>query len=328
MPKYIPSNVRLHYKPSANPPMLDRVVFTIDHIHAGDRNLPSTYDVVKHLVENRIPVTIFMECTNPKGFCDVDKKSAREIYNLDPSLVTLGVHALHIGHTQDEQSERLGLLRNVIKEITGSYPKILSYHGKNAGPENGITFRGIKYARGIKPWLAVKKDNPLNTPVMALYKMKDVFKNIRLRNELGLSAAFFVHTNELTSSKPYNKRALDTLVKNVKEGRLQALDYYTAMERDFSSHPKCSLAHFKDNRLSQNLQKDHVDGKNGINQVSELQGFLNELGLDAGRVDGIFGKRTKMAVLMYQVDNNLTVNDSIGGSVNKEVIDSINAYCN
>lgn len=292
MSNYSPSNVRLQYKPSANPPILDRVVFTIDHIHAGGKGLSSTFDVVKYLVKNEIPVAVFMECYDPKNFCKVDEKIAKKIYDLNPDLVTLGAHALSIGHTQKEQSERYNLICDVIKNITGKAPLVLSYHGKNAGSEKGITFKGIKFARGIKSWKAPQKDNPLDTPVMGLYKVKSAFNYIKLRNEIGLSATLFVHSAELKENSP-QKQVFDTLVKEVKERRLQALDYYSAMIRDFDNDPKCSLAHFTNNELSQNLHAGHRDGKRGINQVSELQGFLNELGLYAGRVDGIFGDKQK-----------------------------------
>lgn len=323
MSDYLPSNVRLKYTPSANPPILDRVVFTIDHIHGGGKDLSSTYEVVKHLVKNKVPVTIFMECYDPKNFCKVDEKTAKQIYELDPDLVTLGAHALSIGYTQKEQSERYELICDVIKNITGKRPLTLSYHGKNAGPEKGISFKGIKYARGIKSWTAAQKNNPLDTPVMGLYKVKSAFKYIKLRNEFGFSAALFVHSAELKKNSP-QKRVFDTIVKEVKERRLQALDYYTAMSRDFAFDPKCPLAHFTNNKLSQNLHHGHRDGRGDIFQVFELQGFLNELGLDAGLVDGIFGDNTKMAVLMYQVDKGLTADGSIGD----ETRVSINSYCN
>jgi len=322
MSEYIPSNVLLKYKPSANPPVLDRVVFTIDHIHGGNNHVPSTFDVVKHLIDNNIPVTVFMECSNPKGLCDIDEKEARKIYELNPALVSLGVHALPIGHTQEEQSKRFELICDVIKNIMGKSPVTLSYHGKNAGPENGISFRDIKYARGIKSWTAAQKNNPLDTPVMGLYKVRSAFNYIKLRNEFGFSATLFVHSAELKVNSP-QKRVFDTLIKEVRERRLQAMDYYAAMERDFSKLPKCPLAHFKNNKLSQNLYLNHVDGVNGITQVSELQSFLNELGLDAGRVDGFFGKNTKMAVLMYQVDKGLVAD----GSVGEEMRSSVNTYC-
>ncbi len=323
MPNYSPSNVRLRYSPSANPPILDRVVFTIDHIHGGGKGFPSTYEVVKYLVENKIPVTIFILCTDPQNFCKVDEKRAKKIYDLDPDLVTIGVHALEAGHTQKEQSKGFELVCDVIKSITGKRPLTLSYHGENAGPEKGISFKGIKYARGTKSWKAPQINNPLNTPVMGAYKVKSAFNYIKQRNEFGFSATLFVHSAELKKNAP-QKRVFDTLVKEVKANRLQALDYYSAMSRDFNSDPKCPLAHFTNNKLSQNLHHGHRDGRGGISQISELQAFLNELGLDAGRVDGIFGDKTQMAVLMYQVDKELVIDSKVGDSTKA----SINKYCN
>ena len=58
-------------------------------------------------------------------------------------------------------------------------------------------------------------------------------------------------------------------------------------------------------------------------EVSELQRFLNELGLDAGVADGIFGNRTKLAVIGYQIAHNL----STDGIVGPDTRASINAIC-
>ena len=65
------------------------------------------------------------------------------------------------------------------------------------------------------------------------------------------------------------------------------------------------------------------DGVNGNFQVAELQRFLNELGLDAGVADGIFGSRTKLAVIGYQIAHNL----SADGIVGPDTRASINVIC-
>ncbi len=323
MPEYIQSNVRKKYISSANPPILDRVVFTIDHIHNGNSHVPSTLEVVRFLINKKIPVTVFMECKDPRNKCFIDQEEAQKIYNLNPDLITLGVHSLSIKNTQEKQSENLELINDVILNITGSRSTILSYHGKNAGPEPGIHYNNIIYARGINTWSAPEKDDPLNTPVMGLKTVKSAFEYIKRRNEYGLSATLFVHSVELRNGSP-KKRVFDTLVKEVEERRLQALDYYSAMERDFSPNPECPLHFFTNSILNENLHKGHQDGKYGVSQVAELQAFLNEVGADAGEVDGIYGQNTEMAVLMYQIDKNLATLD---GAVNDETRASINNYC-
>jgi len=75
--------------------------------------------------------------------------------------------------------------------------------------------------------------------------------------------------------------------------------------------------------LSQNLRKNARDDRNGIFQVAQLQRFLNELGLDAGVADGIFGNNTKLALIGYQILMGL-VPDGIAGPTTKA---SINAFC-
>ena len=73
MPDYAPSYVNDIYGPSATPPVLDKIVFTIDHIHMGGPGIYSTYEIVKYLVAHKIPVAVFMECTDPVNLCKFDK---------------------------------------------------------------------------------------------------------------------------------------------------------------------------------------------------------------------------------------------------------------
>jgi len=322
MPVYVPAYVgNISYNQSANPPRLDKIVFTIDHIHNGGPGIYSTYDVVAHLVKHKIPVTIFMECTDPANLCRIDKKYAKKIYELSPEYVSLGVHALPKGHTQEEQSNRLNLINNVIEDITGKKSNILSYHGAGAGPEPGISFNGIKYARGIKTWFAAQRPNKLNTPIMYLNSINSAFKYIKARNKAGLSASLFVHTVELRSGSRL-KLVFDTLVKQVAQQKLHALKYYPAMEVDYSAS-RCPLRFFTDGFLSQNLYRGHRDGSGNIFQVKELQFFLNLLGYNAGKTDGVYGPRTAMAVLLFQVENDIPAD----GQVGTRTRESINTFC-
>jgi len=322
MPVYVPAYVgNITYGESAKPPRLDKIVFTIDHIHNGGPGIYSTYDVVAHLVKHKIPVTIFMECTDPTNLCRIDKKYAKKIYELSPEFVSLGVHALPRGHTQEEQSNRLNLINDAIEEITGKRSNILSYHGANAGPEPGIHFDGIKYARGIKTWFAAQRPNKLNTPIMYLNSVSSAFKYIKARNKAGLSASLFVHTVELRSGSRL-KLVFDTLVKQVIQQKLHAVKYYPAMEVDYSAS-RCPLRFFTDGFLSQNLYLGHVDGSGKIFQVKELQHFLNLLGYGAGKTDGVYGPRTAMAVLLFQVDNDIPAD----GQVGTRTRESINTFC-
>jgi len=321
MPDYAPSYVDEIYGPSAVPPILDKIVFTIDHIHMGGPGIYSTYEIVEYLVKHKIPVAVFMECTDPVNLCKVDKLYAKKIYELDPDLVSLGVHALSKGNTQEDQSKRLHLINDVINDITGSESVILSYHGAWAGPEPGVVFEGIKYARGVKPWVAVQRFNRLDTPVMDLSSVNAAFKYIKLRNKAGLSATLFVHSVELQRIYP-QKRVFDAIVKQVIDQRLQALDYHTAMAFDYSA-ANCPLRHFTNGYLSQNLYLGHIDGSGHVFQVAELQFFLNLLGYNAGMSDGAYGAKTSMAVLMYQVENDLKSD----GQVGEKTRESMNAFC-
>lgn len=321
MPDYVPSYVYETYGPSANAPALDKVVFTIDHIHMGGAGLYSTFDVVKYLVKKKIPVTVFMECTDPVNLCQIDKIRAKQIYELDPDLVTLGTHSLPKGNSQEDQAERQRLINDVIKDITGSKAVVLSYHGKGAGPEPNIKYENMKYARGIKSWVAAQKPNRLDTPVMGLWKVDSSFRYTSLRNQAGLTATLFVHSFELKHSLP-QKKVFDAFIKQVEDRRLQAVEYYSAMEQDYA-YSRCPLRRFTGGFLSQNLYQGHVDGSGPVYQVAELQSFLNSLGYNAGNIDGTFGVKTTMAVLSYQVDNNLRVDGRVGDNTRK----SINAFC-
>lgn len=324
MPEYAPSYVNDVYSSSVSSPILDKIVFTIDHIHMGGPGIYSTFDIVKHLVKNKIPVTVFIECSDPANLCKIDRIHAKAIYQLNPDFVSLGAHALPKGNTQKEQSKRLALVNDIINDITGSPSTILSYHGSGAGPEPGIIYDDIKFARGIKPWVAAQRLNPLDTPVMPLSSVNTAFRYTKLRNKAGLSATLFVHSVELRSFNP-QKKVFDTFVSQVKQRKLQALKYSSAMKQDYSNKNilKCPLAHFTNNHVSQNLYVGHVDGSGSVFQVKQLQKFLNQLGYDIGTPDGVYGPETGMAIVMYQVDNGLTVDGQVGNKTRE----SINSFC-
>lgn len=339
MPNYIPEFVSDTYSFSANPPVLDKIVFTIDHIHQGGAGLYSTLDVVRHLVSRRIPVTVFLQCTDPGNFCALDSRNAEDVFNLDPDLVSFGLHTLPRGNSQTVQSDNLNLISNMILNITGQRPVISSYHGANAGPENGISFAGVQYARGIhSQWSTVQEDDQLNTPVMGLNTINQSFGFIRFRNQVDLTATLFVHSAELTNGSS-RKKSFDTLVKAVSSRNLQAVDYLSAMQADYAAVPidpipptltppippgqPCALRHFTNNRIVQFLRINSRDGVHGNFQVAELQRFLNELGFEAGVADGIFGVNTKFAVIGFQINNNLDTDGIIGPNTRA----SINAYC-
>jgi len=343
MPAYVQSHVVKQYTFSANPPVLDKVVFTIDHIHQGGAGLYSTFDVVKFLVSKQIPVTVFIQCPDPLNLCPKERTNARLLHNLAPHLVTLGAHSLTPGNTQTAQRNNLSLIRDVILDITGVNTQILSYHGSGAGPENGISYAGIRYARGIKSTLMGQRDNPLDTPVMGLNSVNSAFNYTRSRNQAGLSSALFVHSAELRNGTT-KKRVFDTFIKEVSEGRLQALSYLSAMTSDFSTGPitpnqpdptptptpdpnptsPCPpLSHFTNQVITQTLRLNSRDGRRGVSQVAELQRFLNELSLGAGIADGIFGNNTKLAVIGYQILMGLSPDGVVGPNTRV----SINAFC-
>ena len=333
MPTYTPSFVTESYSFAANPPILDRVVFTIDHIHQGGPGLYSTADVVSHLVAKGIPVTVFVQCTDPANLCALDAKNAQDLVNLNPSLVTLGIHSLPRGASQFEQTNNLNLLSDMITNITGVRPIISSYHGANAGPEPGITLNGVQYARGVlSQWSTAQLDDPLNTPVMGLNSVSSAFDFTRLRNLSDLSACLFVHSVELTNGSN-RKLVFDTLVKAIEDRKLQAVSYLDAMRADYESTPvpppvptvddDCALQHFTNNTIVQFLRFNSRDGVNGNFQVAELQNFLNEIGLNAGVADGIFGSNTKLAVIAYQITEGLTPDGIVGRNTRA----TINAHC-
>ncbi|MCK5810887.1 MAG: hypothetical protein KAH00_07335 [Cocleimonas sp.] len=232
MAAYRLSSIQKTYKFSANPPVLDKVVFTIDHIHAGDHHLSSTYEVVKFLTDHGIPVTVFIQCSNPSNDYEFDRHNARSIYGLAPHLVTLGVHPLPKGHSQAQQRDALNNISRIIQDITRKRPVTLSYHGSGAGPMRGISFPGIKFARGVQHAWAVNTDKPLDTPVMPLVSVSRAYEYIHERNNAGLSATLFVHSLELRHGSR-QRRVFDTLVRDVVQRRLQALAYQQAMQQDF-----------------------------------------------------------------------------------------------
>lgn len=184
MSVYKLSTVRNRYPASANPPVLDKVCFTIDHIHAGNHHVSSTYEVVKFLVDLQIPVTVFVQATNPSHDYEYDRNNARLIYGLAPHLVSLGVHPLSGTHSQAEQTAVHNTINNIIKSVTGRNPVIMSYHGAGAGPRPGISFPGIKYARGIGSTWARGTDDPLDTPVMVLNSVERSFAYTRDRKSV------------------------------------------------------------------------------------------------------------------------------------------------
>ncbi|MEH6457915.1 MAG: peptidoglycan-binding domain-containing protein [Cocleimonas sp.] len=337
MPIYIPEFVSDTYNFASNPPILDKIVFTIDHIHQGGTGLYSTLDVVRHLVSKRIPVTIFLQCSDPSNLCALDSQNAQAVFNLDPNLVSFGLHTLPRGNSQTVQRNNLSLISNMILNITGRRPEISSYHGANAGPENGISFAGVQYARGIHSlWSTAQLDDQLNTPVMGLNTINKSFDFIQFRNQADLSATLFVHSAELTNGSS-KKKIFDTLVKAVNDHNLQAVDYLTAMNADYatpvnppqppsgptSPNEPCALRHFTNNRIIQFLRINSRDGVNGNFQVAELQRFLNELSLGAGVADGIFGVNTKLAVIGFQINNGLGADGIVGANSRA----SINSHC-
>ena len=147
MPSYRQDTTSKRYQASTNSPSLDRVCFTLDHIHSGEHGLPSTYEVVKFLVDKRIPVTVFMQATSPSNNYELDRSNARLIYNLAPHLVTLGLHPLSSGNSQQRQTKTHNVISEIIQDVTGKKPTVLSYHGAGVGPEPHIRFPGIKYLR-------------------------------------------------------------------------------------------------------------------------------------------------------------------------------------
>lgn len=342
MPNYNPEFITDSYNFSANPPILDKIVFTIDHIHGGGPGIYSTLDVVKYLVDRQIPVTVFIQCTDPANLCALDSRNAQDVFNLNPNLVTLGIHTLTRGNSQSTQTNNLNLISNMILSITGQRPVISSYHGVNAGPENGISFPGVQFARGIhSQWSPVQADDQLNTPVMGINTISQSFNYIQQRNNANQSATLFVHSAELRSGSS-KKKVFDTLVKAVIDRDLQAVDYLTAMQADFapSTGPvvtptleepttptipttACALRHFSNSRIVQFLRINSRDGVNGNFQVAQLQRFLNELGLGAGIADGIFGTNTKLAVIGYQVSKGLDADGIVGPNTRA----LINAHC-
>lgn len=329
MPNYTLSHISQHYTHAANPPHLDKIVFTIDHIHQGGAGRYSTADVVKFLTDRNIPVTVFLQCTDPANFCLVDSRNASDVYHINPGLVSLGAHSLPKGESQSTQANNLTLISDMITNITGAAPVILSYHGNQAGPESNINYAGVNYARGITSnWSAAQQGDPLNTPVMSLGSVNAAFDYTRLRNISELSATLFVHSAELINGSP-KKAAFDTFIQAVIDRKLQALSYLAAMQSDYSSNPDnpsispCPLDNFTNNTIRQYLRINIRDGVNGVYQVAELQRFLNKLGLDAGTADGIFGSNTKLAVIAYQVINGLGTDGIVGTNTRA----SINAYC-
>lgn len=54
-------------------------------------------------------------------------------------------------------------------------------------------------------------------------------------------------------------------------------------------------------------------------EVTELQKFLNEKGFDCGTVDGVFGQKTKAALIKFQIANGL-VGDGIVGPLTRAVL--------
>lgn len=234
MATYRLSNVTDQYNLSARPPVLDRVVFTIDHIHAGNDSVCSTYEVVKFLVDRNIPVVVFIQATNPSNNYEYDRDNARLIYRLAPNLVTLGVHPLPAGNSQADQNRVHITIRDIIKDVTGTFPAVLSYHGAGAGPMPGITFSGIKYARGILSAWAAGTDDPLNTPVMVMNSVSRAFAYTSQRNAARYSSTIFIHTSELRNGST-KKLIFDTFIKAVEDRKIQAMPYMSAMNVDFST---------------------------------------------------------------------------------------------
>lgn len=164
---------------------------------------------------------------------ELDRSNARLIYNLAPHLVTLGLHPLSSGNSQQRQTKTHNVISEIIQDVTGKKPNVLSYHGAGAGPEPHIRFPGIKYCRGIGSAWAVGADQRNDTPVIVLNSVTRALNYAQERNAAGLSATIFIHTQELTRGSP-KKRIFDTFVKEVQERRLHAVSYYQAMEVDFN----------------------------------------------------------------------------------------------
>lgn len=213
---------------------LAKVAFTIDHIHDGNHWVMSTYDQVKNLVEKNIPVTVFLQATDPSDNYNNDKTNAKKIYDISPKLVTLGIHTLPRTASEKQQTENITTLREIIHDVTGTPPSVLSYHGPGAAsdPNINLQLQDIRFARGIMSVWGASSGNPLDTPVITLKSVNRAFASIHERHSAGLSSTLFVHSAELTAGST-KKAIFDALIEAVLQGRLQAISYLKAMQNDF-----------------------------------------------------------------------------------------------
>jgi len=142
-----------------------------------------------------------------------------------------------------------------------------------------------------------------------------------------------VHSSELISGSR-KQLVFDSIIRAVRERRLLALSYLSAMQSDYSNQPSpvptdpdpsqpCPLDNFFQDNIVQFLRINMRNGVNGVFQITELQSFLNEIGHDAGVVDGIFGSNTKLSVISFQIVQGLHA-DGIVGRNTRAVI---NAFC-
>lgn len=98
---------------------------------------------------------------------------------------------------------------------------------------------------------------------------------------------------------------------------------YTTTEQIDPEIAKASLAVLQAIDTSSSQWRKTKRGSIKTQELEDLQEILNQLGYNAGKPDGWFGKKTARAVMQFQKDNNLVVDGDPGKNTINKMIEVI-----
>lgn len=210
-----------------------RVSITIDHLGVGTSL--STQSLIQQTYNTAPTVhfTVFVMCTDKTDCCRGALQEARNIYQLNPKLVRLGVHTLPMmGDSQAcelEQFHNTALLHSGLSKIMGSKYISLSYHGSSAGSSTDKVIpcyleKYIRYARTIKEDTGGEYE-ALFIPIVYDSSSIERAKAIIERNwKQCRTTTFFFHSHQLVG--PTQQSCLfDLVVNGIRRGEYESFPF-------------------------------------------------------------------------------------------------------
>lgn len=215
------------------------VSVTIDHLDAikdGKESKANALTLAKIFVSKGIPVTVFVSCQGGVGRCHkFDIALMKNLHALNPvkgkMLLELGIHTLAFGTSIKNQNANNTNLMETIKKITGYYPRVASYHGKNIEPGKIPKSETIQYTRGTGTTVGLGKHNTSTNRLKIEHLYNDVVNNwVNF-----FSSTFFFHPNQIDEDKVFRDALIDQIIKPKpsKYKQYEAKLYFDAMRNNY-----------------------------------------------------------------------------------------------